>query len=135
LPDLLVQAAADKRIDTQARDRAHTTFLKWIQDLKAGVLAAQTETQVEQDFYNGLLASLGYATSAGVETGRPWTMQTKWHVPGVGIADVALGHFRLDEAGALAGEPLVMVEVERAGKDLDRKDSSGRSPVQQAWDY
>ena len=103
---------------------SHEVFRKWIQDLKAGVLDAQTETQVEQDFYKILLAGLGYTTSADVETGRPWTMQTKWSEAGADKADSTLGRFHLGESRTLVGNPLVVVEVKGALKDLDRKDSS-----------
>jgi hypothetical protein len=137
LPRLIAEAALKvEQLDPGRRDSAHEVFRKWARDLRAGVIAAQNEVQVEQDFYKGLLGALGYVTSAGVETGRPWSLQTKWHVAGAGTADAALGRFEKDDAGHLAGTPVVLVEVERAGKDLDRREAgSGRSPVQQVWDY
>ncbi|HEX8203300.1 MAG TPA: Eco57I restriction-modification methylase domain-containing protein, partial [Isosphaeraceae bacterium] len=135
LPDLVRQAAQAKQIDAPRRDRARAAFRKWSDDLRAGVLHAQTETQVEQDFTKVLLAALGYTTSADVPTGSAWTMTPKWPVPGAGIVDVALGHFHGDEAGARTGRPLVMVELKGAGTDLDRKQARALSPVQQAWDY
>ncbi len=136
LPDLVRQAATSMQGETPERIRAQVVFTKWAADLKAGVLHARNEGQVEQNFYSGLLDALGYKTSAGVETGQPWTMQPKLYLPGIGTPDVALGTFRVGADGHLDSKALVVVEVERAGKDLDRKESSsGRSPVQQAWDY
>jgi hypothetical protein len=121
-----------KLIPPAATRRA--VFRKWADDLGAGVLKALNEIQVENEFYN-LLKSLGYASHADVPTGQAWTLQPKWYITGVGPADAALGHFANDASGKLTGAPLVVVELERPGKDLDRKESTGRSPVQQAWDY
>ena len=68
LPDLVQQAARNKQIDAQKRDRAHLDFAKWARDLKAGVLQQLNETKVEQDFNHVLLRALGY-TTVGVLVG------------------------------------------------------------------
>jgi hypothetical protein len=47
---------------------AHAAFTKWIDDLEAGVLDAQTETQVEQDFYK---ASSEASATPPAPTSRP----------------------------------------------------------------
>ena len=136
LPALLVEAAGQvNQYLSNECAHAHDAFKKWIGDIEAGVLDAQTETQVEQDFYKVLLKSLGYTTSGDVTTGQPWTLQTKWSEIGADKADATLGHFQLGETGVLVGHPLVCVELKGATKDLDRKDAKGRSAVQQAWDY
>ncbi len=136
LPALLDEAAGEvNRYLSKECSHAHQAFKKWIADIEAGVIDAQTETQVEQDFYKILLKSLGYTTSADVETGQAWTLQTKWSEIGADKADATLGRFQLGDAGELVGQPSVCVEVKGATKDLDRRDAKGRSPVQQAWDY
>ena len=136
LPDLVQQAARNKQIDAQKRDRAHLDFAKWARDLKAGVLQQLNETQVEQDFNHVLLRALGYTTQSDVAAGQPWTLTPKWPVPGSGEVDAALGKFRFDETGKLTGEPLVMVELKGARIDLDRKmPTRNITPVQQVWNY
>jgi hypothetical protein len=99
LPKLLAEAAGILSADAPARDRAYDAFRKRADDMAAGIIHAQNETQREQDFYKDLLRHLGYATSTDVATGQPWTMQVKRHEPGVGTADVALGSFRLGPTG------------------------------------
>ncbi len=58
-------------------------------------------------------------------------MEYKLSVPGVGIADGALGEF----TPPAAASPIVIIELKDADKDLDRDKSQGRTPVQQCWDY
>jgi hypothetical protein len=136
LPDLVHQAARNKQIDAQKRDRAHVDFSKWARDLKAGVVQQLNETQVEQDFNHVLLRALGYTTQSDVAAGQPWTLTPKWPVPGSVEFDAALGKFRFDETGKLTGEPMVMVELKGARNDFDRKTPTRNiTPVQQVWNY
>ncbi len=136
LPDLVQQIARNKQIDANRREQAHPAFRKWAKDLKQGVLQQLHETQVEQDFNHVLLRGLGYTTQSDVAADQPWTLTPKWNVPGSGEVDAALGTFRLDEAGHLSGQPLVMVELKGAKVDLDRKmPTRNITPVQQVWSY
>jgi hypothetical protein len=126
LPDLMQQAAHNKQIDAQKRDRAHVDFVKWARDLKAGVLQQLNETQVEQDFNHVLLRALGYTTQSDVAAGQPWTLTPKW--PGPGEVDAALGKFRFDETGKLTGEPMVMVELKGQGSTSTARCPPATSP-------
>ena len=126
------EAQSNLRGDRDERDRAHEVFRKWVVGLKTGALGTMTETQVEQDFYKGLMGALGYATNFD-DAGRPWTMQPKWPIGGEGIVDAALGRFRADEAGKAVGEPAVLVEIKGATVDLDARRSGKESPVNQLW--
>jgi hypothetical protein len=95
-----------------------------------------SETQVEQDFNHVLLRALGYTTQSDVASDKPWTLTPKWPVPGSGEVDAALGTFRFEGSGRVAGEPLVMVELKGAKVDLDRKmPTRNITPVQQVWNY
>ena len=131
LPGLVREAAQSLAIVAAARDAAHVVYRKWAEDLKAGVLHQLNETQVEQDIFKGLFGALGYTTASAVSTGSGWTLAPKYHIPGDGIADAALGRFGPDAPGT----PRVMVELKGAKVDLDRKSDGGRTPVQQVWEY
>jgi hypothetical protein len=139
LPDLVKSAAQNVQINAYSarREHARTVFLQWIEKLRAGQIRDLSETQVEQDFTTQFLSALDYLTMGQVLPGQPWTMQPKWGFPNGGIADVVLGRFEHDSQGTgVSGHAKVVVEFKGARVNLDRKDpSTGRTPVQQAWDY
>jgi hypothetical protein len=139
LPALVKSAAENVQIHlySERREQARSVFLQWIEKLRSGLLRDLGETQVEQDFTTQLLAALGYSTVGQTLPGQPWSMQPKWGFPNVGIADVVLGRFEhISQGSGVTGQAKVVVELKGARADLDRKDpSTGRSPVQQAWDY
>lgn len=137
LPGLLKEAGLQvNRSRANECDVAHLCFKTWIENLESGVLDALTETQVEQDFYKLLMGSLGYRTKSDLATGQSWNMQPKCRETGADTADATLGPFHWDEERReIIGQPIAVVEVKGAAKDLDRRPGKGRSPVQQAWDY
>lgn len=147
LPNLVADAADNPQINAYAdrRDQAHAVVLDWIDRLRSGVLLNLSESQVEQDFTSGLLSALGYRSfvqgpaaevDAAAAGPSAWSMQPKWHFPGTGYVDVALGRFQADDQGQPIGQILAVCELKGARVDLDRRDpKTGRSPVRQAWDY
>ena len=68
---------------------------------------------------------------AATQSPEEFELQRNFTVPGVGVADGALGNF----APGAAASPLAVVELKGAGVDLDRDKSAGRTAVQQCWDY
>lgn len=112
-----------------AQDRAYELAVKWA-DLEAqGHLADYRETSVDTQFLDQLFGEgLGYR----VKTVSPdaWQLEHKFSVPGVGIADGALGDF-----SPHAHAPTAIIELKDGSVDLDRDRSNGRTAVQQCWDY
>ena len=117
------------------REAAREVYASWAKKLGASTLHKLTESEVEADFTGHLLRALGYLSHADVAADAPYFLSPKWHVPGQGTADVALGAFGFDAEGNRRGSPKVVVELKGAGTDLDKRASKGRSPVGQAWDY
>lgn len=103
----------------------------WIQQIKSGSLAKQTEVAIQAPFTNQIMVKLlGYTTYGQSER---WNISREYGVAG-GAVDLALGHF-----GANKEDDVVVAPFELKGaktRDLDAI-MSGRhkTPVQQAWDY
>jgi Eco57I restriction-modification methylase/TaqI-like C-terminal specificity domain len=137
LPKLVAEAAGHRQMAAMAeqRARAHAYFRNWIKNYRSGQLATLGESQLEQDFTTGMLTTLGYQTQGQVLASSPWSVQTKWPFLNTGIADAALGTFAFGSDGKLTGTVAVVVELKGPKVDLDRSQSTGRSPVRQAFDY
>jgi hypothetical protein len=136
LPKLVRQAAESLRdVNREERDAAHDIFRNWIHRLVSGGIGKLTETQVEHEFYSGLMVALGYASVTNPTADQSWSLQPKWPIAGEGAVDAAIGRFGVDDSGKVAGEPTVLVEIKGAGTDLDAKGSRRESPVQQLWRY
>jgi type I restriction-modification system DNA methylase subunit len=138
LPKLVEEAAQSSHMTAYAdrRSVAHELFKKWGANFRSGQLSQLNESQLEQDFNNGLLGALGYQTSSQVASGDAWSLQAKWSFPNAGIADVALGRFETERTGKLSGQVVVVVELKGTRIDLDKHDpGAGRTPVQQAFVY
>lgn len=134
LPDLVEDAAKPllNRRDELLAIRA--PFDAWADHIRSGYLAAQNEVQAQRDFLN-LWTRLGYPGSAAVETGQPWALRDQFPIAGEGAVDAAIGAFRLNEEKQIEGEPLVLLELKKAGADLDARGSRRESPVDQLWRY
>lgn len=127
IPRILTDAAKRAHVDSEAQESAYQLALRWADLETSGRLPGFKETSVDTQFMDQLFGQgLGYV----VKTASPdsWQLEHKFTVPGVGIADAALGEFP-------AASPLAVVELKDANTDLDRDRSNGRTAVQQCWDY
>jgi len=128
IPHLLRDAALSLRLRNEAQDRAFAIALDWANLESSGRLTEFKETAVDTQFLDQIFgAGLGYQ----VKTTSPdaWQLEHKYYVREVGTADAALGDFPKSR------DPTVMVELKDSRTDLDRDRSSGRTAVQQCWDY
>jgi len=128
IPRFLQEAAKTSLLSGADQDRAYAIAVRWADLESSGHLAKHKETSIDTQFLDQLFGEgLGY----GVKTTHPtgWELEHKFTVPGVGTADAALGEF------PKARSPTVVVELKDALTDLDRDRSSGRTAVQQCWDY
>jgi hypothetical protein len=128
IPRFLEEAARSTLLSRADQERAYAIAVRWADLESSGHLARHKETSIDTQFLDQLFGEgLGY----GVKTTSPtaWQLEHKFTVPGVGTADAALGEF------PKAAAPTVVVELKDALTDLDRDRSSGRTAVQQCWDY
>lgn len=128
IPRLLTEAASSKLLDDEARDRAYQIAVQWADLETSGHMSGFRETAVDTQFLDQFFRDgLGYQ----LKTSSPhsWHLEHKYSVPGVGIADAALGNFPAAE------HPSVLIELKDSSIDLDRDRSNGRTAVQQCWDY
>lgn len=124
----LADATARHIRDESAFKEAHKIAIRWAELESAGHLPQYRETTVDTQFLDQVFGQgLGYR----VKTASPdrWELEHKFSVPGIGTADGALGGF------PVSASPLVLIELKGAGTDLDRDRFSGRTAVQQCWDY
>jgi len=113
----------------EQQDRAHEILKHWAKMEKDGHLARK-ETSLDADFLHQVFGEgLGYRLAT--EDPSDYQLERSFTVPGGGVADAALGNFAVGQTLC----PLVVVELKDAGVDLDRDRFSGRTPVQQCWDY
>ena len=111
------------------QDDAHEIVKRWA-DLETEGHLAKKETSLDADFLREVFGkALGYR--AATECPEDYQLQRNFTVPGVGMADGALGSF-CPNTQAL---PLVVIELKGAHVNLDRDKFNGRTPVQQCWDY
>ena len=129
LPNQLRDRSADKRLEGPAQDKAHQIICKWADLESSGKLQKEKETSLEGEFVTQVFGeALGYTLfSEGLDQ---WNLKPKFFVNG-GEADAAIGLFR-------SGKPTIpraVIELKGPKANLDRDKSSGRTPVQQCWDY
>jgi len=114
--------------DQQQAD-AHEILKRWA-DLESEGHLAKKETSLDADFLREVFGkALGY--QAATESPEHYQLERNFTVPGVGVADGALGNFRPDTKAS----PLVVIELKGAHVNLDKDKFNGRTPVQQCWDY
>lgn len=131
IPRQLTFEASSAYLISPARDHAFDIAKKWADLETSGKLAQQKETSIDTQFLDQLFGDgLGYR----VKTASPdrWELEHKFSIPGVGIVDAAFGVFTAESP---AQPPTVVIELKGASIDLDRDRSSGRTAVQQCWDY
>jgi len=113
----------------EQQDQAHEIIKRWA-DLESERHLAKKETSLDADFLREVFGeALGY--QAATESPDDYQLQRNFTVPGIGVADGALGNFRPDSSDS----PLVVIELKGAHVNLDKDKFNGRTPVQQCWDY
>lgn len=105
--------------------RVHEVLSKWADMEMAGRLEVK-ETSLDAEFLHEVFGALGFT---GQTEGDRFNLDRQFTVQGVGQADGALGVFPLG-AGK---QPVAVIELKGAKVDLDH--GTGRTPVQQLWDY
>lgn len=128
IPRFLTDEAGRANLAGLDQDAAHAIILRWADHESAGHLPRHKETSIDAQFLDQVFGEgLGYAIKTVSPTA--YHLEHKFSVPGVGIADAAIGEF----PGAKS--PTVVIELKDARTDLDRDRSNGRTAVQQCWDY
>jgi len=111
------------------QDDAYEIVKRWA-DLEAEGHLARKETSLDADFLREVFGqALGYRTAT--ESPDDYQLQRNYTVPGIGVADGALGNFR----PGTSPSPLAVIELKGAHVNLDKDKFNGRTPVQQCWDY
>ena len=129
LPNVLDEAAKDLRLKSEKREAAYDVIRKWWQLAGDGKLNRK-ETSIDDKFLSEVFGdALGYR---GVtEAAGNYERERQFTVPGVGPCDGALGMF----PKPLPQNVRVIIELKDAQTNLDHDRSSGRTAVQQLWDY
>jgi len=129
LDRLVTDAARDVRLEEEIINAAHAVILKWADLETKGRLAKLTETQLQGDFLAEVFGqALGYIRAT--ENLDTWTLEQHFSIGGE-TPDAVLGQFRQGQPHQAA----VIIELKGAKVHLDRDRSSGRSAVDQCWDY
>jgi hypothetical protein len=128
IPKLLEHASKSTWLNDRI-DEAHAIFLKCADLETRGKLAKKTEKTLHGEFLADVLGkALGYTLfSGGQET---WDLEAEFAVAG-GHADAAIGQFAAHDRPP----PRALLELKGPLCNIDRDRSSGRTPVQQVWDY
>ena len=129
LPKYLADEADKVFYRGERQDQAHAIIKKWADLEKQGHLRRK-ETALDADFLLDVFGSaLGYQT--GTDSPDTYQLERNFGVAGVGTADGAVGNF----GTAVEPAPVAVIELKDVETDLDKDRSSGRTPVQQCWDY
>lgn len=127
LPQLLAEASREP-LDSDSREKASAIIVRWADLASAGHLEGRKETSTDADFlYAVFRDALGYRTKP--QSPEAYQLERSFTVPGVGTADGAIGDF------PSSSSPVAVIELKDSGTDLDRDRASGRTAVQQCWDY
>jgi len=125
----LKEAATHKLLDDADIDRAHAVLVRWADLESKGRLAKFNETQMQGDFLTQVFGeALGYA--GWVEGTESFHRIQHQDMTG-DTPDAILGHFR----EGTTPNPHVVVELKGPRVNLDRDRSSGRTAIDQCWDY
>jgi hypothetical protein len=129
LPNELKKLSQDNRLRGPAQDQAHAIILKWADLESTGKLEDQKETALEGEFLTEVFGeALGYTLFS--EGKKQWNLRPKFNVNG-GEADAAIGIFESHKKNP----PRAIIELKGPTVNVDRDKSTGRTPVQQCWDY
>jgi len=125
----LAEEAESLHYRGEQQEHAHEVLKRWA-DLETKGHLAKKETSLDADFLREVFGeALGY--KAATESPDDYQLQRNFTVPGVGVADGALGNF----GPHTQASPLAVIELKGAHANLDKDKFNGRTPVQQCWDY
>jgi len=125
----LREKSQDHRLQDDRCERAHEIIVKWADLESKGALQTQTESSLEAEFLTEVFGeALGYTLFSEGKT--QWNLQPKFRLNDQ-TTDAAIGFF---EAGREVA-PRAVIELKGPAVNVDRDKSSGRTPVQQCWDY
>jgi hypothetical protein len=110
-------------------EHAGAILKNWAMLVKDGHMERK-ETEIDADFLQKIFGdALGYKSVS--DSPLDYHREKNPTIAGAGIADGALGLFVSGKNAA----PRVVIELKGAAVDLDHDKFSGRTPVQQCWDY
>ena len=129
LPTPLAEQVKNKQItDVPAFYAAYEIFCRWAYLEKSGKLLSQTESNLESEFLTQIFGqALGYTLFS--ENAEKWEIKPKFEING-GQADAAIGLFSVSSR-----QVRVVIELKGPKVNIDRDKYTGRTPVQQCWDY
>ena len=109
--------------------KAHEVLVRWADFESSGRLSELSETQLQGDFLREVFGdALGYVRPA--ENQPFWQLEPEFNT-GDQTPDAVLGHFQQH----VPRSPLAVVELKGPDVHLDRHRFSGRTAVDQCWDY
>jgi len=125
----LKEKSQDRRLQDARCERAHEIIVKWADLESKGALQTQTESSLEGEFLTEVFGeALGYLLFS--EGKSEWNLKPKFRLNDQ-TADAAIGFFEAHRDVA----PRAVIELKGPTANVDRDKSSGRTPVQQCWDY
>jgi hypothetical protein len=125
----LTDKARDQRLQDEKQQRAYEIILKWADLESSGALKTQTESNLEGEFLTQVFGeALGYTLFS--EGKSQWNLKPKFRLNDQ-TADAAIGFFEAHREVS----PRAVIELKGPTVNVDRDKSSGRTPVQQCWDY
>ncbi len=129
LPELLRKKSLLVEFKDAGYNQAYEIIKKWVKLEEEGILQTKKETTLEVDFLAEVFGvALGYKAIS--DTAPIWNYEPKYSTVS-GIADAALGFF----AKSSTNPPTAVIELKGPKTNVDRDRFSGRTPVQQCWDY
>jgi hypothetical protein len=113
IPRFLHAAGADLQLKDAKQEHAYAVAVRWADRESSGLLDKDRETSIDTQFLDQLFGEgLGYCVKTLNE--NAWQLEHKFTVPGVGIADAALGEFPASQS------PTVIVELNARRPRLPR---------------
>ncbi len=129
LAKLLAERANVWFADPGSLSTANAVLSRWA-DLAESHALDHKEVSLDAEFLRVIFCeALGYKSRT--DSPEAYQLERQFSVPGGGAADGALGRFKSGEPL----KPLAVIECKGITVDLDHDKSSGRTPVQQLWDY
>lgn len=129
IPKILRKYSKDQTLIGDKWDNAHKIIKRWADIEASGKLYKRKEVALRSEFLTEIFGTaLGYTLFS--ENKNNWNLDFEYQVNG-GAADAALGLF--EENNKIT--PNAIIELKSPKVNLDRDRSSGRTPVQQCWDY
>jgi hypothetical protein len=125
----LKEKSQDQRLQDSRCKKAYESVLRWADLESCGMLRTQTESNIEAEFLTQIFGdALGYTLFS--EGHKQWNLQPKFRLNDQ-TADAAIGFFERHGTRNLHA----LIELKGPTVNVDRDKFSGRTAVQQCWDY